>query len=273
MTQVLLAPVVPGAARGRAAPHRLRTIARVLLAAMIMVTTGCQGSDVQASYRPAFLPVKLEWGPAGWKVTGESTLVTPLGVFSIGAHYTLTEPGDDVLHVILRDARRDPGNPNITGYDHIYRVKTGEGRFRAVVNGTAVIEVVDRQILIDVTRGDVQTVEFTGGGQPVAQQRTATFGDKWQEYWDSCFYSPMALSRWAYDDSTMDSWFGLGFVWFLVRLLLAIVLGVVDVALTVGCFLAAVAYTLAGPTARNIMYGLEALIASFVCLVLWAVRP
>ncbi|MFI9589878.1 hypothetical protein [Nonomuraea sp. NPDC052265] len=173
------------------------------------------------------------------------------------AEYNLPEADDDAFSVVVRDARKSPDNPNVAGFDHIYKIDSGSGEFTAVVNGTAVIQVVRRQVLIDVTNGTVRTIEFKNA-EATVKERSKGIGDRWQEYWDTSFYSPMALSRWSYDDSTMSGWFGLGFLRFLVRLALAIVLGVVDVVavvLVVGCTPAAVAYVLFGPTGRNIVYG------------------
>lgn len=127
-------------------------------------------------------------------------------------------------------------------------------------------------MLIDVTHGTVRTVEFRGA-ETVIKERAAGVGDRWQGFWDTCFYSPMALSRWAYDDSTMGSLYGLGFVWFLLRLALAILLGMVDLVLVAATFLAAVAHTFFGPTARNIVYGVEALLFVFLAFTGWAARP
>ncbi|WP_157547789.1 hypothetical protein [Nonomuraea candida] len=242
---------------------------RVLLVTVVLATAGCAGTDVKASYHPAFLPVKIEWADGKVQLAGEASLVTPIGIFSIGAEYALPDKEADALYVIIRDARGSAGNPQIAGFDHIYKVKSGTGQFTAVVNGTAMIQVVDRQVLIDVTDGSVQSIEFKGA-QPVVQERASTIGDRWQAYWDGSFYSPMALSRWAYDDSTMTSWFGLGFLWFLVRLAVAIVLGLVDLLLTVGCTLAAVAFVIFGPTGRNIAYGVEALAVLFFTWMAWA---
>ncbi|MFB4281572.1 MULTISPECIES: hypothetical protein [unclassified Nonomuraea] len=272
MTGLASAPVAPATnARRREsnAVDRLRIFARVLLAAMVLATAGCAGTNVKASYHPAFLPVKLEWANGEVKLAGETSLVTPIGVFSIGAEYSLPDKEADSLYVIIRDGLGSADHPEIAGFDHIYKVKSGSGQFTAVVNGTAVIQVVDRQVLIDVTDGSVQTIEFKGA-QPVVQERGSTIGDRWQAYWDGSFYSPMALSRWAYDDSTMTSWFGLGFLWFLVRLALAIVLGLVDLLLTVGCTMAAAAFVLFGPTGRNIAYGVEALTFLICAWIAWA---
>ncbi|MFB9719197.1 hypothetical protein [Planobispora longispora] len=82
--------------------------------------------------------------------------------------------------------------------------------------------------------------------------------------WKSSFCSPFVLSRWAYDDSTISSWFGLGFLWFLIRLVVALIPGLVDLVLIVACVVAAIAFVLFGTTGQNIVYGLEALLALFI---------
>ncbi|MEU7000645.1 hypothetical protein [Nonomuraea sp. NPDC046570] len=232
---------------------------RLLLAVAILATAGCSSTEVKGTYRPAFLPVRLEWGPAGLKIAGEASLVTPVGVFSIGADYQLPDDGDDGIYVIVRNANEVPPGQSDVGFDHIYKLRSGSGEFTAVVNGTTTIQVVDRQVLIDVTEGDVRSIQFKQAEIAVQEHRPG-FGERWQTYWDTSFYSPFSLSRWAYDDSTMSKWMGFGFLWFLVRLVVALILGVVDLLLTVACFLAAVAFVLFGPTGQNIVYGVEAIL-------------
>lgn len=241
----------------------LRAVAAVALVMMVGVS-GCAASEVKASYRPALLPVKLEWGNGDMNITGETSIVTPVGVFSVGLeHAVVAKKKEDALYVVFRnrDARL-PGAP-VAGVDHVYEVLSSGGRFVAVVNGTATIEISDQEVLIDVTDGALKVVEFKGA-QAVVQEQQNGLVLRWQQFWDNCFYSPMTLSRWAYDDTTIDAWYGLGFLWFLIRLSFALVLGVVDLILTFGCFLAAVAFLVAGPTGRNIVYGIEALIVLFV---------
>ncbi|WP_141703867.1 hypothetical protein [Planobispora rosea] len=241
----------------------VRKAMRILLAILILATTGCSSTEVKTTYHPMFVPVKFEWSPSGIKVSGESSIVTPIGVFSIGAEYALPEKAENAVYVIIRDAKGSPDNPDSLGFDHIYLLKGGSGQLTAVVNGTSSIQVVDGQVLIDVTAGDVQTVEFKEA-QVTTRERTAGPLDKWHAYWKSSFYTPFALSRWAYDDSTISSWFGLGFLWFLIRLVVALILGLVDLVLTVACVVAAIAFVLFGTTGQNIVYGLEALLVLLV---------
>ncbi|MFI7448211.1 hypothetical protein ACIBQX_11995 [Nonomuraea sp. NPDC049714] len=248
--------------------RRRKAILRVVTALMLLMgvgAAGCSSVDVKASYRPAFLPVKLEWGPDGMvKLTGDSSIVTPIGVFSLGTEHALSAKKPNVIYVIFRNANGVLPGSTVVGTDQVFEVMSGGGQFTAVVNGTAVIQVADQEVLIDVTDGSVRVIEFKAA-QAVMQEQPSGIALRWQQFWDDCFYSPMALSRWAYDDSTMDKWFGLGFFWFLIRLVLALILGVVDLLLTAGCFLAAIGFLVAGTTGRNIVYGVEVLL--FIILV------
>ncbi|MEU7892342.1 hypothetical protein AB0B45_05685 [Nonomuraea sp. NPDC049152] len=239
---------------------------RVLLVIAVLVgISACSDTEVKGSFRPAFLPVSLDWGPGGLKVSGQTSLVTPVGVFSIGAEYALPDKEDDALYVIVRNADEVPQGQIDVGFDHIYKVRAGSGEFTAVVNGTTKIQVVDRTVLIDVTRGEVRTIQFQPAEVTIREHVPGPL-ERWDAYWSGAFYSPFALSRWAYDDSTMSEWFGLGFVLFLIRLVMAIVLGVADVVLLVCCLVAAVAYVLVGQTATNIVYGLEVLLGLLFAL-------
>ncbi|MDA0632448.1 hypothetical protein OUY22_03400 [Nonomuraea sp. MCN248] len=246
--------------------RRSRTLFRAVAAVAVVMMlggSGCAGSGVKASYRPALLPVKLEWGNGNINITGETSIVTPVGVFSVGLEHSVVAKKADALYVIFRNRHASLPGSSVAGVDHIYEVMSGGGRFVAVVNGTATIEISDQEVLIDVTDGALKVVEFKGA-QAVVQEQQGGVALRWQQFWDDCFYSPMGLSRWAYDDSTIDSWYGLGFLWFLFRLFFALILGVVDLVLTVGCFLAAVGFLVAGQTGRNIVYGVEVLVFLFV---------
>ena len=56
------------------------------------------------------------------------------------------------IYVILRDHK--------TGFDHIYKVRSGGDAFTAVINGTTDISVTNNQVLIDVTSGKVEEIYF-----------------------------------------------------------------------------------------------------------------
>lgn len=122
----------------------------------------------------------------------------------------------------------------------------------------------DGQVIIDVTDGSVQTIEFKQTGPGLKEQADSNAWtrtvDKWHAGYDSSWYHPFALARWAYDDSTIGRWWGVGFVWFMLRLVATLLLAVVDVLLSVVFVVAQLIYLAAGSTGRNIVWGLFVLI-------------
>jgi hypothetical protein len=233
----------------------------------VAVTAGCAAKPAtEVGYQPPLLPVRFTIDSAGKPtVSGSKELVTPVGTFSIGAKYSLNPIQRDAIRVIIEN--KMDGD---SGSHRIYDVITGEEDFTAVVNGRTTIHVSDRQVLIDVTEGTIERIEFRAV-TPIAVETSENWFaapfTRWNNYWETAFYSPFALSRWAYDDSTIDRWFGIGFIWFLIRLALAIFLGLIDVILLVACFLAALAAMLFGDVARNIVYGIEALLGIFIIVI------
>jgi len=212
--------------------------------------------EAEAGFKPLLLPVKFTLTESGIKVSGDRSLVTPIGVFSIGAKYSLPYRETDAIYVTIRDRKEPP-----QGFDHTYKVRSGRGEFTAVVNGSTTIQIKDRHVLIDVTDAKVQSIEFKST-QPVAvPAEDNVYVQRWDSFWEGVIYKPFALSSWAYDDSTVTKWYGLGFAWFLLRLLLALILLIPDVLITIVVVLAGIADTFFGATVRNIIYGLAALIA------------
>ena len=227
---------------------------RLGLAAMLVLLCAACGSTVRPSvtYKPAFLPVHLTVSSSGISVGGDDSLATPIGTFSIGASYQLLQISG--IYVILRDRR--------TGYDHIYMVRTGGDQFTAVVNGTTSISVSNNRVLIDITSGRIKKITFRRAPTHIPEQRTSTpaiwlaFVGHWDAGWRQSWYKPFAMSRWAYSDTTMGKWFGVGFVWFLIRLAAAVVLALIDTVLTIGFLLGQIAFIVFGATGRDVVYGL-----------------
>ncbi|MER7547850.1 hypothetical protein SAMN05443665_102114 [Actinomadura meyerae] len=237
-----------------------------LLIFVLFGLAGCgNGGGAQGSYKPTFLPFKISYSPgSGMVVTGDKSVVTPLGEFSIGAKYSLPRRPADAIRVVLRDRS--------VGFDEVYDLGGHAGEFEATLDGTTKVQVRDRTVTIDVTQVETRSIEFRPA-QAAAQEAPPNLLnkgiDRWNGYWDDAFYSPLALSRWAYGDSTMGKWYGLGFVWFLIRLVLALILGILDIVLVLVCVFAACFYVFFGGTGRNIAYGLSCL---FGCLAFYSVR-
>lgn len=108
----------------------------------------------------------------------------------------------------------------------------------------------------------VQTIEAALAGEEETAAAPAPIADDFWSFWTPfrVTYRPFALASWAYDDGTIDKWYSLGFAWFLVRLVLAIVALPVDLILIVLLGIGAVLQWLIGETARNIYFGLLALL-------------
>jgi len=232
---------------------------------LLSVLPACDPATGQpeAGYRPLFLPVKLVITPSGVSVSGQTSIITPIGEFSIGAKYALPHLGSDAVYVVLRDRKASR-----LGLDRIYQVRTGVDEFEAVTNGRTAIRIRDRRITIDVTDGTVESVQFRR--IPVSEQASeedatsAWWRDavaRWDAGYESSWYKPFAMTRWAYDDSTIGKWYGLGFVWFLVRLAPSLVFGFFDFFLSIVFLVTQVAYWFFGPTGRNVVWG------SFVLLL------
>jgi hypothetical protein len=230
---------------------RKSVIAAIALPLVALLCSACGGSvNPTLSYKsPAFLPFSINIGKHDNNPTiqGNLSWITELGTFSIGAQYELPPPISDTIRVILRNSS--------TGFDDIYQVRTGGDQFAAVVNGTTTISVSQDQVLIDVTDGTIQKVTFKRVASQIAEaQGNGISGvvhapmNRWDTGWDRSWYKPFMLSRWAYDDSTITKWYGVGFVWFFIRGIFAVFLGVMDVFLTLFFFIGQFATLCFGPS-------------------------
>jgi hypothetical protein len=140
------------------------------------------------------------------------------------------------------------------------------------VDGTTVIAVHDGQVLIDVTDGSIKKIEFRQAATTAPEQHSGWWhgvSAQWNSGWSPSIYKPFMLSKWAYDDSTIDKWYGLGFVWFLIRLALALLLAIADIILSLIFLLAQLAYLFFGPTGRNIVWGAAILLFLLIVVTVY----
>jgi hypothetical protein len=243
----------------------MRTAAAIFL---LLVCAACGNVKPFVGYQPEFLPIQMTVTPSGVSFAGDTSIATFVGVFSIGATYSLQPPNADSIYVILRDRE--------TGFDKIYEVRTGQGEFSAVVNGKTTIAVTTSRVLIDVTNGVIEKIRFKRVAGPAYTQTPTIWnkiGARWDEGWSQSWYKPLELTRWAYDDSTIGRWYGVGFAWFLLRLILAIILFFIDAVLTLCFLLGQVAFVIFGPVGRNVIYGLLVLSAIGGVAIYVAERP
>ncbi|MFF0720464.1 hypothetical protein [Micromonospora sp. NPDC003816] len=234
---------------------------------LVLVLAGCDPeAEGKVRYKPVLLPVALTIGPDGVAVEGETSFINPIGEFSIGAEYSLPPRDGGTIYVLLRDRKRGK-----TGFDKVFRVQTGRDQLTVVVNGKTMIQVKDGQVLIDITGGSVKKIQFKQS-EATAKESGDPFwvkaGAKWSKGWQASIYKPFMLTRWAYDDSTIDKWYGLGFVWFLLRLALTLVLLLVDLMLSSIFLVAQIAYLIFDGTGRNVVWGI-AILAALVAVFRW----
>jgi hypothetical protein len=229
-----------------------------LLVIILLGALAACGAHPTISWKPIpVLPVAIVYSPPDhWSLEGDHSYATAFGEFSIGASYDLPQNNSDSMYVILRNRH--------SGFDHIYRIETGNEQFSAVLNGTTIVTVTHDQVLIDVTSGNIQKITFkqatshineTSENSDWFSSTWHSMGSKWDTGWSQSWYKPFALSKWAYDDSTIEKWFGVGFILFLLRLILAVVLGLVDLILTMGFLVGQLAFLVFGPTGRDVVYG------------------
>jgi hypothetical protein len=220
----------------------------ILTLALLALCSGCGSIQPQVSFKPIFLPVQLNVSSSGVSVQGDTSLATPVGTISIGAEDDLASPPDGTLYVILRDHR--------TGTDRVWDIRTGNEQFTAVVNGTTSITVTNSEVVIDVTHGRIKKVRFRRFNEALPGTRHQSWlaakgqimGQRWHEGYSRSWYKPFMLCSWAYDDSTITKWYGIGFIWFLIRLVLAAVLFFIDLIFTIFFLIGQLVFMIFGPS-------------------------
>jgi len=235
-----------------------KLLAAVVGVLLLVLCAACASGDGgSVSWSPdGLLPVKLTLGINGYEISGSATLATDMGQFSLGAHYDLAPPTKSQIYVILEDRK--------TGFDHIFAVDTGGAEFTAVLNGTTVVTVTDDEVTIDVTSGTIKQISFKHVTDQVAVSAPQSFPgnvwhgvwSRWDKGWSESWYKPYSLTRWAYSDSTIEKWYGVGFVWFLLRLIFAMAMFLVDTVLSAGFVIGQVFFMFFGATGRDVTYGI-----------------
>lgn len=241
------------------ASRKLKNLLAAVVGVLLLVLCAAcaSGDGGSVSWSPdGLLPVKLTLGVNGYEISGSATLATDMGQFSLGAHYDLAPPTASQIYVILEDRK--------TGFDHIFAVDTGGAEFTAVLNGTTVVTVANDEVTIDVTSGTIKQISFKHVTSQVAVATPQSFPgnvwhgvwSRWDKGWSESWYKPYSLTRWAYSDSTISKWYGAGFAWFLLRLIFACLMVVVDTVLSMGFVVGQLFFMVFGPTGRDVVYGL-----------------
>jgi hypothetical protein len=213
---------------------------------LTLICSACSNISPDISYKaPAFLPFHISIGKQNGNptVAGNVSWITELGTFSVGAQFELPPAVPGYIRVIIRNRK--------TGFDTVYQVRTEGDQFAAVVNGRTTISVSQDQVLIDVTKGNIQKITFKRVNTQIAEAKGGvgwwhTITSRWDEGWARSWYHPFMMSSWAYNDSTVTKWYGIGFLWFFLRLILAAILGLVDLVFTILFFFGQIIVTIFG---------------------------
>jgi WD40 repeat protein len=124
----------------------------------VLLSVGCRVTPSgELGYKPPFLPVQFTIDTLGAiSASGDASVTTPLGQFSIGGSVAL-ETDDESLLLIIRDRRHDPGKT-----DTVYRIPTNGAEVKVVLDGKTTVEVTSKRMVVDVTDGNVQAITVTG---------------------------------------------------------------------------------------------------------------
>jgi hypothetical protein len=119
------------------------------------------------AYQLPFLPIEFAWDSDGkFTIKAKASIATPVGTVSFGTGYTpnlvasryWTEPSVPApvgnLDVIIRDIAKNEGQ--------IYSISSDNQEFIAVINGSANLRIKNRQIIIDISNGQVSTNMVAG---------------------------------------------------------------------------------------------------------------
>jgi hypothetical protein len=119
---------------------------------VFLITFFLSACSPYVEYQPFLLPVKLMVSPNGTEIAGETSIITPIGEFTIGASSTSAPVGP--INVIIRDPNK--------GTKSVYSVSSVQPHtFTVVIDGKTKIEVgSDRNVIVTILEGRVLTIEF-----------------------------------------------------------------------------------------------------------------
>jgi hypothetical protein len=123
---------------------------RWIVALSLLASTATAQTKIQIGYRPPLLPIKIVADNTGVSIEGEASLVTPIGVFSLGVSVPIFQ-ADDALRVIIRDRRNQT--------DRVYDVKWAD-TLGVTLNGRNRIAITRNQVILDVSQGGRYELAF-----------------------------------------------------------------------------------------------------------------
>jgi tetratricopeptide (TPR) repeat protein len=164
-----------------------------------LFNSDCNAQFVSYS-TPGPFSLTLTASRSGISVDGQISLVTPVGTFSIGTSYP------DIRNhtlVILRDRNTDT--------ERVYRIETGKGELQVDVNGRGRISVKDREVIIDMTDGDITRIRLKNWERGQRTRLVESLMAEGTKHLKSQSYSPKkAVEKFTeviqYDETNVDAY-------------------------------------------------------------------
>jgi len=124
--------------------------------------------DFNFFWKVLLLPISIRIGPDGVKVQGEASVATPIGTFGVETTDSILEKereGPEPL--VINDVRIEKQdlllvirNTNQWG-DKIYKIEDGK-ELSVFADGYTLITAKDGSVIVDVSNGNVQEINFAG---------------------------------------------------------------------------------------------------------------
>lgn len=151
-------------------------------------------TSVEAGYRPPFVPITLTIKQNGAiSFSTSQSIVTPVGTFSLQENIltNLSLHDNETLLVI----RHQVGKEIV---DQVFRINSGE-ELVAVINGRTIVSATSCTLLIDASKGDVESIELNSASQPPSVSSEAV---REKPTTDDAFSDPLTImgrsNHWAW---------------------------------------------------------------------------
>lgn len=135
----------------------------LFLSLLILASNSLFSQDYGISWKPFFLPFEIKLGTNGISVSGETSIVTPIGNVGVWADVNVSERPVEIkstviektdLLVIIRDIWSNEG-------DYLFKIENG-ANLTVVVDGRNEISIKEGKVIIDVSDGNIQSIKFKG---------------------------------------------------------------------------------------------------------------
>lgn len=113
-----------------------------------------------AEYKPPFLPFVITVDNEGIHISGEASIVTPLGSFSVGYSHNLLKKEHKNLMLVIKDQEKE----------HVYEIDSNQ-KLYVFVNGTTLIEAQNNVVIIDATKSKKLKIQLSPKENPFEKNK------------------------------------------------------------------------------------------------------